>query len=92
MKTVKFLKDYQGVKTGERFFYTGQEVELNDRDALGLVDMGAAELVGEIHEPDYVEPQPEPKAAPKKRAPAKRKPTTRRKTATRKAAPKKDKS
>lgn len=55
---VRFLQDYRGVLTGERFYRKGDVVDVADAD--GLVAAGRAELV----EPG---PAPEkPKPAPRK--------------------------
>ena len=52
MKTVKFLVDYRGVLTGEKFFKTDETAVFDDAMASALIDAGRAELVQE--------PEPEP--------------------------------
>ena len=62
---IKFLQDYQGVKTGELFFMAGDVVEVDDDwDVRGLLAEGRA--VEDTPEP---EPEPEPvKPTRRKRA------------------------
>lgn len=48
---VRFLRDYQGRLTGERFYLAGQVVDLDDGAAQAIIDEGAA-----IAEPVQAEP------------------------------------
>lgn len=59
---VRFLRDYQGRLTGERFYLAGQVVDLDDGAAQAIIEEGAA-----IAEPVQAEPvEGTPKAKAKK--------------------------
>lgn len=58
---VKFLKDYQGALTRERFFAAGQEAELGNGEALLLASRDVVELA-----------EPQAPAAAKPAAPGKK--------------------
>ena len=53
MKHVRFLSDYRGHKTQEQYFNAGTVIELPDRHAFGLEEMGVAVLI-DPPEPDFV--------------------------------------
>lgn len=63
MKKVKFLKDFQGRETNERFFLKDTEVELEDHMADLLVKEKRAEFVlsfgaNPVNEPQFEEAAP----------------------------------
>jgi hypothetical protein len=47
MATVKFIMDYRGVLTGERYFVAGVETELDDSSAKALELRGYVEILGQ---------------------------------------------
>lgn len=55
---VKFLRDYRGKETGEKFYQAGEVLELDNAAALRLIEWHAAEEVKR--------PLPEKKVKPKK--------------------------
>lgn len=59
MSKVKFLMDYRGVLTGERYFVAGDEAELEDSSAAALELRGYVEIVGQ---------EPAPKTTTTKRS------------------------
>jgi len=61
---VRFLRDFQGVATQERFFLAGEVVELDDGTAQAVIAEGAAEPL--VVEAPTAQVEPEPKAKAKK--------------------------
>lgn len=44
---VRFLRDYRGTLTAERFYRTGEEAELQNGDAAALVADGVCEIIAQ---------------------------------------------
>ena len=53
MQHVRFLSDYRGHKTQEQYFNAGTVIELPDRHAFGLEEMGVAVLI-DPPDPDFI--------------------------------------
>ena len=59
---VRFLRDYRGRLTGERFYLAGQVADIDDGAAQAIIEEGAA-----VAEPGQAEPvESAPKAKAKK--------------------------